>query len=75
MSFNIGGGDLIDRGDRVQQIAPFGLGTLGGFPYVVKTANGELQLSNVPDGPPLTDLQGQPRCYPRQKFRKVTWAV
>ncbi len=63
------------RGDRVQQIAPIGLGTLEGYPYVVNAVDGQLELSRVLGGPPLTDLSGQPRHYPCFRFRKVTWAV
>jgi len=65
----------LSRGDRVQQIAPLGLGTLEGFPYVINVVDGELELSKDPGGPPLTDLRGQPRHYPCRVFRKVTWSI
>ena len=65
--------ESISRGDRVQQIAAFGLSPLTGLPYVIEATYDKLVLSRGPDGPPITDLQGQPRHYPHLKFRKVTW--
>ncbi len=67
--------EIFAPGDRVQQIAPIGLVPLNGETYVVRVSGEELELSRNPDGPPLTDLHGQPRHYPIYKFRKVTWAI
>lgn len=67
-------GEMINQGDKVQQIGPSGLGILDGIQYVVNVADGELELSKSPEGPPLTDFHGQPRHFPLIKFRKVTWA-
>lgn len=64
-------GDSFSPGDRARQIALVGLAPLTGFTYVVGVPTGELILSMTPDGPPLTDLHGQPRHYPPGKFRKV----
>jgi hypothetical protein len=55
-------------GIRVQQIAPIGLANLIDNPYVVGIVDGKLRLSLTPDGPPLTDLDGNPRDYPPGRF-------
>ena len=64
----------ISRGDKVQQIAPVGLVNLVGAVFVVDVVQGTfLELSKEPNGPSLTDLHGQTRHYPLQRFRKITW--
>lgn len=68
--------DEVNRGDRVQQLGLLGLAPLTGFPYVMEVdERGELVLSKTPEGPPMTDLHGNVRHYPRRVFRKVTWQV
>ena len=67
------GGETLVRGDKVQQIAPVGLFSLVGSVFVVDVGQGTLELSKEPNGPSLTDLYGQTRRYPLQRFRKVTW--
>lgn len=60
------------HGDRVQQVAQIGLGFLTSMCYVLAVEDmGEIILSKEADGPPLTDLSGEPRHYPSRKFRKV----
>ena len=71
----LGGGSNISRGDPVQQIGPFGLLPISRPVYVVEVVGSELELSNSPNGPPLTDLSGQPMHFPSQKFRKLSQAA
>lgn len=63
------------RGDRLQQIGLIGLAPLPGSPYVLNVYSDGVELSLEPEGPPLTDLKGQPRHYPPQKFRKLPEAA
>lgn len=64
-------GTTVNPGDQVRQIALIGLCPLEGDPYVRETEGATLVLSRTPNGPPLTDLHGQPRHYPAAKFRRV----
>ena len=61
----------IRRGDRVQQVGQTGLASLGLLRYVVRAKkNGQLELSDTPDGPPVRYWNGRRILrYPSQKFR------
>jgi len=73
MSLSLGIDDLsvLSPGDRVQQVAPIGLGNFYEIRHVVSIVSGDLVLSNMAGGPPLTNLKGFPMLYPRNKFRKI----
>ncbi len=69
--FGFGGDSTISRGDRLQQIGLIGLAPIDGNPYVIDVYPDGVELSLKPDGPPLTDIHGQPRHYPPEKFRRA----
>lgn len=56
-------------GQQVQQTELFGLAYLSFNPFVIEVVNGRLHLSATKDGPPLTNIYGEPRDFPAFKFR------
>mgnify|MGYP001562928053 CR=1 FL=1 len=69
--FGFDGDRNVVRGDRLQQIGLIGLAPINGTPHVLSVHSDGVELSLNPDGPPLTDIKGQPRHYPLEKFRKI----
>lgn len=65
------------KGDVALQIGQIGLAPIIGFPRVLdvtKVNNEErLLLSKEDGGPPITDLQGNPRWYSARRFRRIWW--
>jgi hypothetical protein len=64
-------------GDRVDQIAPFGLAPIYShtdYPCVIEADEQGVILSRTPGGPPILDhLHREPFRFPLHIFRKVTW--
>lgn len=66
-------GQEVQRGDRLVQVAPIGLGALA-LPMVVQRIDHErhgVVLGDSLEAPPRTSMDGSVRIYPPGRFLKV----